>query len=158
MDPEFSFRMKRISYERLSGNMYVNRASSAGATPSKQENGHSSPFHSGNPPWALEFVQVSYLGSQQTGEGTTGLSPVSVRGMAAREPGTQAARGGWRCQARGTGPRHRPPGRLSPGLRPVFRSPVSWWAWQHCPLLEKRSHRAPPGTNGQGRRRGIWWG
>lgn len=78
MDPELSSPMKRISYERLSGNTYVNSTPSSGVILSKQENGNSSCFQSGNPPrvsfnprWhrALQFVQVLYHGSQQTGEG-----------------------------------------------------------------------------------------
>lgn len=107
--------MKRISYERLSGNTYVNRAPSAGANQGKQENGRSSPFHSGNSPWAsfhprwhraFEFVQVSHLGSQLTGEGMTGLSPVSVKGMGARDAAgrRQPRRAGRvRCAAQATG-------------------------------------------------------
>ena len=73
------------------------------------------------------------------------------------EPGKQPDAGS-RVRSARLGTLHRPPRRLSPGLLPVSRSPESWLAWQHCPLLEKRSHRAPPGTNGQGQGLGIWWG
>lgn len=44
--------------------------------------------------------------------------------------------GGWRSQHAAQNPG------LSPGLLPVFRSPVSWWAWQHRPRW-RSSHRAP---------------
>lgn len=101
MDPEFSSSMKRISYERLSGNTYVDSAPSPGVILCKQENGNSSCFQSENSPWvsfgprwhrALEFVQVFCLGSQETGEGgRTGLFTVSVKGMGAREAAVQQA-------------------------------------------------------------------
>lgn len=77
MNPEFSSPMKKIFYERLSGNTYVNSAPSSGVILSKQENGNSYYFQSGNSfwvsfhprwHWALEFVQMLYTGSQYTGE------------------------------------------------------------------------------------------
>ena len=120
---------------------------------------------------ANEKTAIALLSTLETLPGLLSLFRCLILGANRQVKGQQAyprwALGGWqpgspgrRQPAEAGGVRHaaQAPGRLSPGLRPVFRSPVSWWAWQHCPLLEKRSHRAPPGTNGQGRRRGIWWG
>lgn len=77
MNPEFSSPMKKIFYERLSGNTYVNSTPSSGVILSKQENGNSYYLQSGKSfwvsfhprwPWTLEFVQMLYTGSQYTGE------------------------------------------------------------------------------------------
>ena len=116
MDPESSFPTKRIAYERLSGNTYVNRAPSAGAIRGKQENDHGSPFHPGNSPWAsfhprrhraFAFVQVSHLEAQETGGGITGSPPVSVKGMGARDAAARRqprGAGRARCAAQAPGP------------------------------------------------------
>lgn len=58
--------------------------------------------------------------------------------------GQQAALWGWFV----LGMLHRPLGLFSQGPHPVFCSPWPWPAWQHCPLLEQCSHRAPPE---------LWW-
>lgn len=142
--------MKRISYERLSGNTYVNSAPSSGVILSKQENGNRSCFQSGNSPlvslyprWqkALEFVQVLYHGSQQTGERDN-------RFIHREHYGNGSQGNSWH----GDSPRRLavlgmlqgPPGRLSPGLFPGSCSPPPWLAWQHCPLLGKHGHHTPP--------------
>ena len=105
-------------------------------------------------PGLLNLFRCLILGANRQVKGQQVYPRWALRGW---EPGKQLDAGS-RVRLAGLGTLHRPPRRLSPGLLPVSRSPVSWLAWQHCPLLEKRSHRAPPGTNGQGQGLGIWWG